>query len=337
MIPILSICIPSYNRVSFLPDLLDSIVKQYDETVEIVICDNGSVDRTKMLVETWQKKHPRIVYERFERNIGPDRCFLRSVEMAKGTFCWLMGDDDIIEEGGIQRVLEALDDKVTGITVNRIAYDKDLKNSWIEPSHGRKQDLTFLTDEKCFTSVFTLFGFLSAQVIRRASWLAVCKEEDVSLYFNAYALIYVIGRMIQKEPLWSYIHTPCVGWRSGNDSFALSLGRFRRFALDVTGYSSITRGLFHKDRVLHKKIMNQVISLHFLGHARDVKFKGEDKLFTALILCFPRLCFFGAFWTKLLPFLLVPKGLLVLFRPVYRKGSKLKKNFFAITSEANGR
>jgi abequosyltransferase len=315
---------------------LRSIVLQYDERVEIVICDNGSSDGTKALVEQWQKMHPRIVYERFEKNIGPDRCFLRTVEMARGTFCWLMGDDDIIEPKGIERVLERLDDDITGITVNRTAYDRNLKNPWKEPSGDRKKDVLFSSEKECFTSVFSLFGFLSAQVVRRASWLAVCKEEDISPYFNAYVLIYVIGRMIQKSPSWVYLHTPCVGWRSGNDSFAFSLGKYRRFELDVKGYSSITKGLFLKDRSFHKKIMNQMISLHFLGHARDVKFKGEDKLFKALSLCLPVLYPFKAFWLKLLPFLLLPKGLLVLLRPIYRKGWKPKKNLFAITVVSKG-
>jgi abequosyltransferase len=337
MNPVLSICIPSYNREKFLPDLLESIVRQYTEIVEIVICDNASADRTESLVGTWKKKYPRIVYERFEKNVGPDRCFLRSIEMAKGTFCWLMGDDDIIEPGGIRRVLDALDEKITGITVNRRAYDKDLKNSWIEPSEGRKEDLLFSSAEECFLSVFTLFGFLSAQVVRRSSWLSVCKEEDVTPYFNAYALIYVIGRMIQKDPSWLYLHTPCVGWRSGNDSFAFSLGRYCRFTLDVKGYSSIAKGLFTEDKALHNKVMNQVISLHFLGHARDVKFKGEDRLFASLVLCFSKLYPFRAFWLKLLPFLFFSKWLLVLFRPVYRKGRELKKNLFAITAEGKGR
>ncbi len=337
MNPILSICIPSYNREKFLPDLLESIIRQYNERVEVVICDNGSSDGTKDLVEKWQKKHSRIVYERFEKNVGPDRCFLRSIEIAKGTFCWLMGDDDIIEDGGIQKVLSHLNDKITGITVNRLAYDKELKNSWTEPSLERKEDVFFSSKEECFGLIFTLFGFLSAQIVRRSSWLSICESEDITPYFNAYALIYVIGRMIQKEPSWVYLHSPCVGWRSGNDSFALSLGRYRRFVLDVKGYSSIAKGLFQEDRPLHKKVMNQVIALHFLGHARDVKFKGEDRVLNALFLCLPRLYSFSAFWSKLLPFLLLPKWLLVLFRPVYRKGKRLKKNLFAIKVAFNER
>src|SRR3989338_3800276 len=251
----LSICIPSYNRAKFLPDLLQSIVSQYTEQVEVVICDNGSIDETKEVVLSWQRKYPRIFYKKLQENIGPDRCFLHSVELASGLFCWLMGDDAIIETGGIARVLRALSSDITGITVHRAAYDVLLQKRWIEQS-SMTQDYNFTKAKDCFTQLFSLFGFLSAQIVHKEKWQAVVIEEDVSPYFNAYILIYIIGRMIQKDPNWHYIHTPCVGWRSGNDSFAKELGRYGRFILDVTGYTSIAKGLFSTQKDLYRIALN---------------------------------------------------------------------------------
>ena len=316
----LSICIPSYNRAEFIPDLLLSIVSQYDERVEIVICDNGSQDQTESLVQSWQARYPRIIYERFEKNVGPDRCFLRSIEMASSPFCWLMGDDDIIEPGGIERVLDALKEDLTGITVNRVAYDVRLEKKWMEPSRGLDADRLFLDAEECFYSLFVLFGFLSAQVVNRAAWLAIAKEEDVSRYFNAYVLIYIMGRMIQKNPKWLYINTPLVGWRSGNDSFSKELGRYKRFELDVVGYQAIARGLFAKQKKIYKKVMKEICSLHFLGHIRDLKFKKNipSFAFKGILLCLPRLYALPCFWVKIFPFLLTPQRMLLIMRPFYR-------------------
>ncbi len=311
----LSICIPSYNRAKFLPDLLHSIVSQYDERVEIVISDNGSIDNTESLVRSYQKKFPRIVYERFAKNVGPDRCFMRSVELGSGVFCWLMGDDDIIEEGGIQRVLNALQDDLTGITLNRIAYDPLLKRKWMEPSvTGLQEDIFFKDASKCFSSLFLLLGFLSAQVVKKSAWMAVVEEEDVSLYFNAYVLVYIMGRMIQKEPCWLYIHTPYVGWRSGNDSFAAELGRFRRFKLDVVSYGVIIKALFASQKPLYRQVLRKVVLVHFLGHIRDLKFTSKGFVFKSFAVCLPRLYNVGAFWTHMLPFLCVPRCILLLLR-----------------------
>lgn len=326
MRPLLSICIPSYNRAHCLPDLLHSIVKQYDERVEIVICDNGSWDATEEVVHQWQKEYPRITYERFIKNVGPDRCFLKSVEMGSGTFCWLMGDDDIIEPGGLNKVLDSLDVSLTGITVNRAAYDLSLQKRWMEPSQGRDQDRLFQEADSCFSSLFVLFGFLSAQIVKRSLWLSVVEEEDVSLYFNAYVLIYIIGRMIQKDPRWLYIHTPCVGWRSDNDSFAQQLGSQGRFALDVIGYSAITKGLFKNQKKLEMRIMNRVCSLHFLGHLRKIKLSSQRDISMrkTLSFCFTHLIKIPSFWYKLLPALLIPRKVLLSLRPLYRYYKKRK-------------
>lgn len=317
---ILSICIPSYNRAHCISNLLQSIVEQYNEKVEVVICDNGSLDETEKVVHSWQERYPRIVYEKFIKNVGPDRCFLRSVEMGSGIFCWLMGDDDIIEPGGLKKVLESLEDSLTGITVNRAAYDSSLQKRWMESSLGRDRDELFQDPNKCFSSLFILFGFLSAQVVKRSLWLAIIEEEDVTPYFNAYVLIYIIGRMIQKHPKWLYIHTPCVGWRSDNDSFARQLGSHGRFALDVLGYRTIVKGLFFDQKKMHLKVMNRVCALHFFGHLRKIKLSSQRDvpISQTFTLCFTHLKKIPSFWIKLFPILLVPRKVLQILRPFYR-------------------
>ena len=59
--PLLSICIPTYNRADKLKQTLESIVSQpefidFDE-FEIVISDNGSKDGTKEICEELKKKY----------------------------------------------------------------------------------------------------------------------------------------------------------------------------------------------------------------------------------------------------------------------------------------
>ena len=75
--PILSICIPTYNRENYLKKLLDSIVVQKDfiETndVEIVINDGPSRDNTEELVREYQEKYKgKIRY--FRNTIAVGMC-----------------------------------------------------------------------------------------------------------------------------------------------------------------------------------------------------------------------------------------------------------------------
>ena len=54
MKPKITICIPTYNRLNYLNQLLDSIIKQSDENyIQIAISDNASIDKTEDLVNEY--------------------------------------------------------------------------------------------------------------------------------------------------------------------------------------------------------------------------------------------------------------------------------------------
>ena len=46
--PLISVCIPAYNRATLLPALLDSIVSQVEVRYEIVICEDASPEREQI-------------------------------------------------------------------------------------------------------------------------------------------------------------------------------------------------------------------------------------------------------------------------------------------------
>ena len=105
----LSICIPTYNRETFLKELLDSIISQADpDEVQIAISDNASSDQTKELVENIRLSYPNIAYFRWGENMGADRNYLKAVEISNGDYCWLMGSDDLIPSGAIKNMCRRL-------------------------------------------------------------------------------------------------------------------------------------------------------------------------------------------------------------------------------------
>lgn len=328
----LSICIPTYNRAAYLPDLLASILTQYDERVEIVICDNGSSDGTSEIAEETVKRYPRVVYDRILSNIGPDRCFLRSVERASGEFCWLMGDDDKIEEGALEKILSVLDSSLSGITVNRFAYDCRLQNRYTEPDLGPGRTTLFTDANPCCRALFLFFGFLSAQIIHRSRWLEVVKQEDLTPYYNAYVLVYIIGRMIRNHPRWLYIQDRFVGWRGDNDSFAKELGMIGRFTLDVSGYKTIVSGLFFDDPKTKDILLNKVCRVHFFGHLRKIRFSSlsGQEIKTVLSFCYKELGKIPSFRYKILPLFFLPYPVLLVIRSIYKtiKCLRAKSVFF---------
>lgn len=113
--PLLSVCIPTYNRAERLAEALNCIAPQIEEIaadgeVELVISDNASPDATPDVVRAAQAKYPGVIrYSRNDSNIGFTGNLSRLCdELACGEYCWLIGDDDLVVEGGIIRVLKIL-------------------------------------------------------------------------------------------------------------------------------------------------------------------------------------------------------------------------------------
>ena len=85
----LSVCIPTYNFGRFIGETLESIVRQATEEVEIVVLDGGSTDNTTEVVEGFRDAFPRLRYYRQDFKGGIDRDMAKSVELARGEYCWL--------------------------------------------------------------------------------------------------------------------------------------------------------------------------------------------------------------------------------------------------------
>src|SRR5262245_45616795 len=104
----LSFCIATYNRAAFLKDALEAIVTQATDDCEIVISDNASTDDTEEVVSGFKNRCAFLRYFKQDKNVGPDRNFDNAVALARGEFCWLMADDDMLKPGAVARILGEL-------------------------------------------------------------------------------------------------------------------------------------------------------------------------------------------------------------------------------------
>lgn len=108
--PLLSICIPTYNRSSNLDRCLHAITSQLDKqtSVEILISDNASTDDTPEVFRRYALRYPYLKYSRNEENMGADRNIHLVMHLAKGIFIKMQGDDDYCVEGSLMPLLDVV-------------------------------------------------------------------------------------------------------------------------------------------------------------------------------------------------------------------------------------
>lgn len=106
----LSICIPTYNRVDKLKEMLNFLEEeriQYISNIEVIVSNNFSNDGTRDYLNSISCFSNLSIYNQSENLglIGNIR-FLQKV--AKGKYLWFIGDDDRLESGIFDEVLHVI-------------------------------------------------------------------------------------------------------------------------------------------------------------------------------------------------------------------------------------
>ena len=99
--PLVSVCIPCYNSEKTISSTLMSVLTQTYTQLEVIICDNCSIDRTIEIIKEIQD--PRIQLYINESNLGMVGNFDRVLTYAKGQYVKVMCSDDLISSDCIEK------------------------------------------------------------------------------------------------------------------------------------------------------------------------------------------------------------------------------------------
>ncbi|MBT4551840.1 glycosyltransferase family 2 protein, partial [bacterium] len=145
--PLLSICIPNYNRAQFLAKNLNSIAKQNQPGIEIVVCDDRSPEDIKSVIEKFKIKYPKVnlKYKQNKINLGFDKNVLKTVSLANGEYCWLLSNDDKILPESINKIIKTIKKHphLALILINYQRYDHLLKKITSKKMISLKKDHSF--------------------------------------------------------------------------------------------------------------------------------------------------------------------------------------------------
>ncbi|MEA5616714.1 glycosyltransferase family 2 protein [Cronbergia sp. UHCC 0137] len=106
--PLVSVIIPTYNRLHYLPEAIASAVQQTYQNIEIIVCDNCSEISPQAIIDTFQD--PRIRLWRNDQNIGMVANIKNGFNMAKGKYVASLHDDDMWEKDYLAKLVTVLED-----------------------------------------------------------------------------------------------------------------------------------------------------------------------------------------------------------------------------------
>ncbi|UQD56150.1 glycosyltransferase family 2 protein [Flavobacterium sp. K5-23] len=93
---LVSVIIPCYNQGNFLNETLESVYKQTYSDWECIIVDDGSIDNTMEIAQSWVSNDKRFKYYNKE-NGGVSSARNYGIELAQGEFLQFLDSDDILD------------------------------------------------------------------------------------------------------------------------------------------------------------------------------------------------------------------------------------------------
>lgn len=105
--PLISIIVPVYNAEKYLSMCVESIRSQTYENTEILLIDDGSTDKSKMICDSYANKDKRIKVIHTS-NGGVSKARNIGIQESKGSYISFVDSDDIIEPNFISKLFSLL-------------------------------------------------------------------------------------------------------------------------------------------------------------------------------------------------------------------------------------
>tara|TARA_R110001583_G_scaffold69129_2_gene196181 strand:- start:22829 stop:23719 length:891 start_codon:yes stop_codon:yes gene_type:complete len=121
-LPLVSIYMPTYNRLTLLKRAINSVIEQSYKNIELIVVNDGSSDNTREYLDSIASESIKIFHH--ESSKGACRARNLAIENAKGEFITGLDDDDYLEKKHIEILYNTYvsNDGIQGVFSNIVLH-----------------------------------------------------------------------------------------------------------------------------------------------------------------------------------------------------------------------
>lgn len=97
---------PTYNREKTLRRLYESLIQQSYKNFEWLIVDDGSIDSTEELVNSWKSEEKISIRYYKQKNGGKHRAINKGLDYAEGELFFIVDSDDYLPENSLEVIIK---------------------------------------------------------------------------------------------------------------------------------------------------------------------------------------------------------------------------------------
>lgn len=157
----ISVALCTYNGEKFIEEQLNSILEQTLKVNQIIICDDGSTDRTIEILNNYSESYPNLfkIYINKE-NLRSVKNFEKAISLCKGDIIFLSDQDDIWALDKVKDYINYfnINSKIDVLASNGYCIDK---NSKINKKYAIWDIPQFFRDENIQFDYHTIIAYVS--------------------------------------------------------------------------------------------------------------------------------------------------------------------------------
>lgn len=269
----ISIVLCTYNGEKFLPDLLDSLLKQTLLPTELVWRDDRSTDSTSQIAADFIRRAPFPVdFSVNPENLGPMQNFGHAMSGATGSHIALCDQDDVWLPEKLEQIIQYFSEPETKLVYsNSLLLDSDRglsEQTFLEQrgtQHPNKDTLSYLLFQNTVSGCMSMFTSDLLPLALPVPDAAIMHDWWITLVASA------VGRVK---------HIPAVTtlYRQHSDNV---IGAPERFTLASLRQSGVPFGLWHRAGRKFEISANQAIALQNRFKEQQMEPPGSLTEFTA--------------------------------------------------------
>ena len=232
---IISIVLPTYNRVSYLKETLDHFKEQLErniDSIEMIVCNNASTDNTCSMLHNYCNNNSVFEYITYGEHVTVGLSVKRAISNATCKYVLLWGDDDLPSPLMIDTLLFYINKYPDAglIHFNRLfGYSSDsesLSNLGIQKNNYACDSIKYNELTEFIRLHFLDTSFLSSIIFLRDGWIKG-SEIDSSKHYGYEFLSPIYYGL--KEKQFVYINYPLLIQRIPLDRSWIKRSPYYRF------------------------------------------------------------------------------------------------------------
>lgn len=161
--PLVSVIIPCYNGERFIHRLLDSLLSQTYPNLEIIIVDDGSTDKTALIIQAYISKFAmrnNLLTYVYQKNAGQSYAINKGLKLFTGKYLvWPDADDFYVSKEALSLMVDALENSSEDVSMVRSYASKIDEDTMESVGLFQESEKSRWKEDLFLDCLFALNGF----------------------------------------------------------------------------------------------------------------------------------------------------------------------------------